>query len=306
MSIKVGCGAWCFTRAYRPPFEKGIEAAGELKFDGIELLCFDESDMDEYYTPGRIRKLVKLYRSYDLSLSQFVIYASMVEGLASLNKQKKQKSIVVFEKSCKLARSLGAKIISTVSHWPEGLKAPIPYPPLYIYTWVPGIDRFNPKLRFDLPKNFSWKETWENYMDSMRTCANIAKENGLSLALESHPLVIISSTDAYLRLFDEVDSPTLGANLDTGYPLTLREYLPITVHKLKGKIFHLHARDGDGLLCYNLPPGLGIIDWDSVIEALNEVGYDGFLSLELSNYEEPEKYAKFSKEYLKSILKKYI
>jgi len=305
MSIKIGCGAWCFTRTYKPPFEKAIETAGNLKFDGIELVCFSESDMDEYYTPGKIRELVKLYRAYDLSLSQFTIWASMVEGLVSFDKQEKQKSLIVLEKACKIARNLGAKIISTVSHWPKGLKAPISYPPRYIYTWVPGIDQFSPKLRFDLPKDFLWEEIWENYMDSMRTCANIAKENDLFFALESHPLVIISSTDAYLRLFDKVASPALGANLDTGCPLALREYLPITIHKLRGKLLHVHARDGDGLLCYHLPPGLGIIDWDSVMEALNEVGYDGFLSIELTNYEEPEKYAKFAKEYLEHILEKY-
>jgi len=74
--------------------------------------------------------------------------------------------------------------------------------------------------------------------------------------------------------------------------------VPLSLHKLKGKVFHVHARDGDGLLCYNLPPGEGIVDWGDVFTALHDIGYDGVVSLELGGYAEPRRYAAQARAYL--------
>ena len=82
-----------------------------------------------------------------------------------------------------------------------------------------------------------------------------------------------------------------------------REYLPWSVYKLREKIFHVHLRDTDGLLCYSYPVGLGIIDWNGFVRALKETGYQGFLSMELGGLKRPEKYVKESLEYIRRILK---
>ena len=56
------------------------------------------------------------------------------------------------------------------------------------------------------------------------------------------------------------------------------------------------------MLCYNLPAGQGIIDWEGVMDALGKIDYQGFLSLELTKYKEGEKYAKIAKDYLETII----
>lgn len=300
--MKIGCGVWSLTGSYEAPFEEGILSAADLGFEGIELMVYSSKDLRGYYTSSKIKELKKLYTSQGLVLSQLAVYTSLVQDFSSFDKRKKKNSLAVFERTCEIAQNLGTTIISIVAHWPEGLNAPVPYPPSYIYTYVPGIKQFSPKLKFGLPEDFSWEKTWENYVESMSLCAELAREYGLRFALESHPHTIISSTDAYLRLFDHVKSPSLGANLDTGYPFVLREYLPVTISKLGTKIFHVHVRDGDGLLCYNLPAGQGIIDWEGVIGALRKINYQGFLSLELTRYKEGKKYAKIAKDYLEKIM----
>ena len=301
--MKIGCAAFNFTRHYEAPFEDAIRTIGELGFEGVELIVSSGKDMNEYYTLERIKKLVKLYQSYNLTLSGFNMYSTLINGLASFDKEKKKESIEIFKRGVKIAQDLGTKIVCIVSHWPENLRAPIPYPPSYIYPFVPGIDQFSPKLKLELPPNFSWDKVWENYVDSIKICVDIVEDNNMFFALESHPYVIISSIDAYLRLFDQLNSPNIGANLDTGHSFVQREYVPLAIYKLKGKLLHLHIRDGDGLLDYNLPAGMGIIDWNTVIKALEDIEYEGFLSIELSNYENPAKYLKFAKEYLESILR---
>ena len=83
-----------------------------------------------------------------------------------------------------------------------------------------------------------------------------------------------------------------------------REYIPLSVLKINDRLFHVHTRDGDGILSYGMTPGYGIIDWDAVIKALKSVGYDGSLSFEMTRYEDPVRYVKMGLEYLREALKR--
>jgi protein FrlC len=51
-----------------------------------------------------------------------------------------------------------------------------------------------------------------------------------------------------------------------------------------------------------MPPGMGIIDWNGFVRALKEVGYNGYLSFELGDYKDPDRYVKQAKEYMMRIL----
>jgi sugar phosphate isomerase/epimerase len=305
--LKVGCTSWGFTAPhYNPPYEQAIHSVGELGFDGIELILFDPADLKDYWTPRKIDEITRLYRSYNLTLSEFALYQNVVAGLPDLDPAKKQRSLDYFAEGCKLAKALGSDIVNMVSQWPIGLKAPIAYPPSYFYVNVPGYEAFEPKLKMQLPVDFDWDAVWTNYVDSLRQASEIAGSFDLRLALEGHPHVIVSHTDSFLRLFDQVPNQRLGANFDVALQFVQREYIPWSIYKLKKRIFHVHARDSDGLACYSLPVGNGIIDWDGVVQALLDVGYDGYLSLELGRYAEPSRYAKQSLDYLRQVIARAI
>ena len=301
--MRVGCTAWAFTYpGYGAPYEDAIRAVGELGFKGVELIVFSQEDMDHYYTPSKITELRRLYQSYGLTLSEFALYDNVVGDLASLKPDLKSKALENFTRGARMARELGTATINMVSQWPRGLKGPTAYPPSVIYTQVRGQDKFSPKLQLELPADFDWPAIWSNYVDSLRTCTGIAADHGLRLALEGHCHVIVSHTDTFLRLFDHLPHEALGTNFDTGWQFMQREYLPMSVYKLGRKIFHVHAKDSDGLLNYALPPGQGIIDWDILVEALHDVGFDGFLSFELGRYTDPRRWLKQACEYLEGII----
>jgi len=301
--MKVCCTAWVFTAPrYNPPYEQAIQTIGELGFDGVELILHDPSDLETYWTPRKVDEICRLYRSFGLALPEFALYQNVVANLPDLDPSAKQRSLAYCEQGCKLARSLGPKIVNMVSQWPIGLKAPIPYPPSYFYVDVPGYDRFDPKLKMQLPEPFDWDTVWSNYVDSMRQAAAIARSYDLRFALEGHANVIVSHTDSFLRLFDQVPDPTFGTTLDVAWQFLQREYIPWSIYKLRSRIFHVHVRDGDGLAAYNLPIGAGILDWDGIVAALRDVGYDGYLSLEIGRYAEPRRYAKESLDYLRDVI----
>lgn len=301
--MKVGCTAWAFTYpGYGAPYEDAIRAVGELGFKGVELIVFTQEDLENYYTPAKTTELRKLYQSHGLVLSEFALYDNVVGDLASLDSSAKAKALDNFARGAKIARELGTDTVNMVSQWPRGLKGSTGYPPHTIYTQIRGQDKFNPKLQMELPPDFDWDAIWRNYVDSIQTCTKIAAENGLRFALEGHCHVIVSHTDTFLRLFDHVPDASLGTNFDTGWQFMQREYLPMSIHKLGKRIFHVHAKDSDGLLNYSVPPGLGIVDWDGVVDALQSVGFDGFLSFELGRYQDPKRWLKQAREYLERVI----
>jgi len=301
--MQIGCAAWVFTAPrYNPPYEEAIDAVGEIGFETIELILYHAEDLDEYWTPSRIEAIQRQLDSYKLRLSEFALYQDAISHIVSLDSDERKRALETFDRGAALAKTLGSPLVNMVGQWPIGMTAPIPYVPSYVHPYVPGIGRFQPKLRMSLPEGFDWAELWETYVASIRTCTEIARSHGLRFALEGHAHVMVPHTDSFLRLWDHVQDDALGFNFDTSWQFIQREYLPWSIHKLGQKLLHVHVRDADGLICYNLAPGMGVIDWHGLIQALREIGYDGALSLELGAYEDPHYYAKWTLDYLKRVL----
>jgi sugar phosphate isomerase/epimerase len=306
--IKIGCAAFSFTNplsAYAPPYEAAIDAVGAAGLDTTELILHQESDLDSYWTPSRIREIRAQLRRNKLELSEFVLYHDAVPGLPSLDSNTREKSLEAFEKGVVLAEKLGSPLINMVAHWPEGLEAIANYPPTYIYPGGRGATLFSPELRYTLPQPFDWDSIWDTYVNTLRECTSIAKRHGLGVALEGHPNVIVSYVDSFLRLFDAIDDNALGMNYDTGMQMIMREYVPWSIYKLKDRLVHMHVRDTDGLLAYNLPVGKGILPWDEIVRATVDVGYEGVMSLELGGYQDPMPYVIASAGVLRNLIDEY-
>jgi sugar phosphate isomerase/epimerase len=302
--IQLGACVWNFNAGpYRAPYEDAIRAAAKVGFTGAELIIFDENDIRTYFTSQKVKELKQLISDVGMSVVQVDIYDHPVHDLASLNAADKIKAVDNARRCVDIAAGLGATVLNTVSQWPIELSAPIPYPPSYIYPDMRGVEKLSSKWTLNLPRRWNWEETWDNYVDSIRRCVDIAAAAGLTFSIEGHCHVIVSGTDSMLRLVDALDGhPNLGFTLDTGWHLRQREYLPMSIHKLGKRLKNLHVRDTDGLLNYSLPPGQGIVDWGHVVEALLDVGYDGFLSVEMANLKDPSREFGWAKSYLESIL----
>jgi sugar phosphate isomerase/epimerase len=76
-------------------------------------------------------------------------------------------------------------------------------------------------------------------------------------------------------------APRTGVCLDTGHT-TLgrhwRRFLEVAGPRLK----HVHANDNRGQFDDHLPPGDGAIDWKEIRAGLRDLGFDGWIMLELS------------------------
>ena len=90
-----------------------------------------------------------------------------------------------------------------------------------------------------------------------------------------------------LTLIDDVGRSSLGINLDIGHAAVYGEELPETIHRSAEQITGIHLEDivgGQRGKHYHRIPSEGDIDFQAVFDALDDIGYDGFATLELYTY----------------------
>jgi len=131
------------------------------------------------------------------------------------------------------------------------------------------------------------EEEFARMVDRTRELADIAESSGVLLAQEFEPNFVVGTTEQLLRLFDGVNSPALVANMDLGH-VFLCDPDPVAAIKSVGdRIVHCHVEGmAEGVHDHMLPQE-GDMDLKAYLAALQSIGYDGPLSLDLyrHNYE---------------------
>ena len=135
---------------------------------------------------------------------------------------------------------------------------------------------------------------------SLKTVLAFATERNILVAIEYEPGLLIENCKELKSFLDYMASPFLGANLDLGHCRVAGEDLSITINSLGEKIFHIHLEDIKDRKHYHLIPGLGNIDFKKIFIALENISYDGFVTVELYTYpHKPEIAAEQALGYLR-------
>lgn len=119
---------------------------------------------------------------------------------------------------------------------------------------------------------------WDSCILALRRLGDVAQARGVVLALE--PLNrfethFLNTAGDALLLLDEVDHPAVGLHLDTFHMNIEEKSLVEAVRKSARHLKHVHFSANDrGVV------GSGHVDWDGVVEALREIGYDGWVVAE--------------------------
>ncbi|MBW1645698.1 MAG: sugar phosphate isomerase/epimerase [Deltaproteobacteria bacterium] len=137
---------------------------------------------------------------------------------------------------------------------------------------------------------------------SLRELLPYAADRGIRLGVEYEPGLLVENCRELLALLAAVDSPWLGANLDLGHSQVLGEDPAAVIAALGKRIVHLHLEDIRQRKHYHLIPGTGEMDFGRIFQALQQVGYAGFLTVELYTYpREPNRAARQSLAYLRAV-----
>jgi sugar phosphate isomerase/epimerase len=141
-------------------------------------------------------------------------------------------------------------------------------------------------------------ERVDQVVDGIRTLIPLARERGVTLALEDN-----LDAEANLRILDLVGSPNLKVYYDVCNTWAVGHDVPGDIRRLgrAGALAQVHfkSRAPDGAQC-DLADGE--VDVAACAAALRDVGYDGWIVLETPGGDDPIARARAQLEYLRRLI----
>ncbi len=134
-----------------------------------------------------------------------------------------------------------------------------------------------------VPAGWERERAWEAAVGAAREIASLAGERGVTLALEGHVGAIVERPEEALALMEAVDTPAFRLNLDLVHPFVLGYDLPTIVELLGAHAVFAHVSDASGRYPQHefSTPGEGDVDWPAYVRLLQNVGYDGYLMVQI-------------------------
>ena len=122
-------------------------------------------------------------------------------------------------------------------------------------------------------------QRWEHCVAGLRRVARVAEEADVTLGLEAinrFETDLVNTAAQATRLCEEVDSPAVGVLLDTFHMNMEEKHMGDAIRATGKHLVHMHCDENDRGV-----PGSGHIPWDEVFQALRDIRYAGWLTLEM-------------------------
>jgi sugar phosphate isomerase/epimerase len=137
-----------------------------------------------------------------------------------------------------------------------------------------------------LPPGMSRAGALAMYRKGLELVLPTAEECGIDLLVEPEPHLLIERPEEYEELIADFKHPRLGLNFDMGHFFCVGVDPAAAARRLGPHIRHVHLEDiAASREHLHLVPGRGVIDFRAVLAALRDVGYDGWVTVELYPYE---------------------
>jgi sugar phosphate isomerase/epimerase len=134
----------------------------------------------------------------------------------------------------------------------------------------------------------SRKLAGERFAEGLARCLPAAKKHGVLLGIEPEPGLFIETAAEYLEFKNEFfkNEPLVRMNCDCGHLFCVGEDPAQVIRTMSDHIVHVHVEDiGKNRVHQHLTPGKGVIDFPSIFSALDDVRYQGWVTVELYPYE---------------------
>jgi len=163
------------------------------------------------------------------------------------------------------------------------------------------------------PPEMSEKDAWESCTEIVKTVCDYAEKTGGLLAIEPSGSCFVKDYNDWAELARRVDSSVLKVNYDPANIIWAGKDPAEGVKKLGSNIVHTHAKnvifekqggyqEGTALRkIKDVSADRGEVDYRSYIKSLKDVGYQGFLTIEMHHKNEKEILK--SRQFLEKLLK---
>jgi len=255
-----------------------INILAEIGYKGIEILCDIPHAYPKTITNSNIDDLKQLLSKLKISISNlnaFTLFAlgdtyhpSWIE-----NNLEKRKLRIDHTIDCiTLARKFGASNIST----------------------EPG----GPTINQGLNEN----ELLKVFANGINEILKVAEKENVTVLVEPEPGLLIENSEQFIKFIKNFDSECIGLNFDIGHFFCVGEDPSSVIYKLSEYVRHVHLEDiAADRTHHHLMLGEGAIDFESVFKSMKDIGYDGFVTIELYPYQDsPILAAKNAMKFIKS------
>lgn len=138
-----------------------------------------------------------------------------------------------------------------------------------------------------VPDGKSRRWGMETFAQSLHEVIPTAENLEVDLLVEPEPDLLIETTDQFLDFLDRIDSSAVGCNFDAGHLFCVGEDPAAAVATLGEYTEHYHLEDiPEDRSHEHTQLGDGAMDIDGFLTAVEDSGYDGFVTVELYPYQE--------------------
>jgi sugar phosphate isomerase/epimerase len=136
-------------------------------------------------------------------------------------------------------------------------------------------------------------------VEALQQCCAAAEPHGVRIALEPlnrYETSLIADVAQGLDLIERIGADNMGLLLDT-YHMNIEEpIIEDSIRTAGDRIFHFHVADSNRWY-----PGAGHLDFPSILDALFETGYQGYVSGEFMPEPDPDTSAQRCFAYLRQL-----
>jgi sugar phosphate isomerase/epimerase len=151
----------------------------------------------------------------------------------------------------------------------------------------------------------SWSAALKLFVEMLKPVIAHAEKEGVLLLIEPEPGLIVETADQFEELMKHLDSPAVGLNFDIGHFYCVGDEPAPTIHRLARHVRHIHLEDiAATRVHHHLIPGEGAIDFASVLRAIDAIGYQGWVTIELYPYvDDPDRAARAARERILDLIR---
>jgi sugar phosphate isomerase/epimerase len=272
--MKLGVNADIFPREIG--FDEMIRLTGDLGYTGIEFNVQAYDVLPRLWDKRRRRDLLALARENGVEFPSICMNTHRTWSFADPDPHIREAGVSLLNEIIDLAVDLEAGIVLLCAWDGEGLE----------------------------PEN-----SWELFKASLSQSIPVAEQKGITLALEAVGCDFLLTSADLMRMISEIADTLrpgvdrLGIYLDVGNAASIGLPVVEEIRVAGERACQMHFKDTEAqFFSQTVPLGEGIVDFEEAVRALEEIGFDGDVLVEVpAAPDDPIRIARESKAFLDAL-----
>ncbi len=254
--MKKGISIWSFAEG---SLKDKMKLAKDAGFDGIELSLDETGEVSLESTKDELLQVKKYADEIGIEFYSIASGLYWTYNYTSGNEKNREKAIEITKKQLEVASILGCDTILV----------------------VPGAV----EVAFDPGEVVEYDVAYERAQSALKELAPYAEKLGVSIGVENVWNRFLLSPLEMARFLDEIGSNYVGSYFDVGNVLFMG-YPEHWIKILGSRIKKVHFKDfrretGNGNLSGFVDLLEGDVNWPEIINSLEKIGYDGWVTAEM-------------------------